>query len=533
MLRSNFLVRPLLPATALMLAVSPLVAAQTTFDSLLDDMLNRDLVAQHPSGVTDFKLEQASSYDRRSVAPGKPGWFANEDWSNYIRSEENQGRTEQVLMDVEGPGAVTRIWMGGIPQQDATLRFYLDGSSEPFWSGTAEDVIGKNTGYGDVLSWRSVDADRTKAGRAPGMNLYAPIPYAQSLKVTFDHVPGGTDNGLWYVINYRDYTGDTKVTSLPEGEPKASASKLKAVNAQLKRPATAPRGTGNEQVTASGNLAAGEKLSHALTEPGAVKRMKLKLRAKDMPAALADVELQMSFDGEQTVKVPVGLFFGSGANQVNKVQDWFRTVDPATGDMTAYWPMPYAENADIHVVNTGKQKVAVELELETGAWAWDDNSMHLYATYNDTGGPVKIGKKGEDFNYVTVEGSGNYVGDTLQITTTDSKFWWGEGDEKIYVDGEAFPSQFGTGTEDYYGYAWGGRHPETFNHAFVTQPEGGANRGIGTTVNGRVRALDTIPFNTSLKLDMELLNNRGGNYAFSVVAIFYARPGAVVSHPDR
>ena len=159
--------------------------------------------------------------------------------------------------------------------------------------------------------------------------------------------------------------------------------------------------------------------------------------------------------------------------------------------------------------------------------------MHLYATYNDTGGPVKIGKKGEDFNYVTVEGSGNYVGDTLQITTTDSKFWWGEGDEKIYVDGEAFPSQFGTGTEDYYGYAWGGRHPETFNQAFVTQPEGGANRGIGTTVNGRVRALDTIPFNTSLKLDMELLNNRGGNYAFSVVAIFYARPGAVVSHPDR
>ena len=33
--------------------------------------------------------------------------------------------------------------------------------------------------------------------------------------------------------------------------------------------------------------------------------------------------------------------------------------------------------------------------------------------------------------------------------------WWGEGDEKIWVDGESFPSIFGTGTEDYFGGAWG------------------------------------------------------------------------------
>ena len=26
-------------------------------------------------------------------------------------------------------------------------------------------------------------------------------------------------------------------------------------------------------------------------------------------------------------------------------------------------------------------------------------------------------------------------------------WWWGEGDEKVYIDGEEFPSIFGTGTE--------------------------------------------------------------------------------------
>ena len=45
--------------------------------------------------------------------------------------------------------------------------------------------------------------------------------------------------------------------------------------------------------------------------------------------------------------------------------------------------------------------------------------------------------------------------------------WWGEGDEKIYVDGEAFPSLFGTGTEDYFGYAWS--TTETFAHAYHAQ----------------------------------------------------------------
>lgn len=33
-------------------------------------------------------------------------------------------------------------------------------------------------------------------------------------------------------------------------------------------------------------------------------------------------------------------------------------------------------------------------------------------------------------------------------------WWWGEGDEKLFVDGEKFPSTFGTGSEDYVGYAW-------------------------------------------------------------------------------
>ena len=50
-----------------------------------------------------------------------------------------------------------------------------------------------------------------------------------------------------------------------------------------------------------------------------------------------------------------------------------------------------------------------------------------------------------------------YVGDTLTVMNPIPT-WWGEGDAKIWVDGEKFPSIFGTGTEDYYAYFWGGKH---------------------------------------------------------------------------
>ena len=38
---------------------------------------------------------------------------------------------------------------------------------------------------------------------------------------------------------------------------------------------------------------------------------------------------------------------------------------------------------------------------------------------------------------------------------TRSPAWFGEGDEKIYIDGETRPSIWGTGTEDYFLSAWG------------------------------------------------------------------------------
>ena len=98
-----------------------------------------------------------------------------------------------------------------------------------------------------------------------------------------------------------------------------------------------------------------------------------------------------------------------------------------------------------------------------------------------------------------------YVGDAVTVYNPNLG-WWGEGDEKVYVDGETFPSHFGTGTEDYYGYAWG-RYEPWINHPFVAQPIGdGCYAHIGLAQNTRVRSLDAIPFTRSLRFDIELFD---------------------------
>lgn len=504
-----------------------------TFQSLLMEMADRTVLARTPEPA--YFSKAASSYERASIARDKPGWFANRDWSWYVRSEKNEGRQEWVLMDVAGPGALTRMWVGGHPDQDGTLRFYLDGSESPFWSSRASEVVGTNSAVGSPLSSRSFDKDVLDGGAKPGHNLYVPIPYAKNLKITYDVPPdhSNTSTGFWYNINYRSYSPGTKVESFDADSLKLSDSlaskQLTKVNSLLLRPTLSSRSDENRKFTSSQRVAAGESLSQNVTGEGAIRRLALQFHADDISAALRETILEISFDGQQTVKAPIGLFFGAGTERVNLVQEWYRTVDPKSQELVAYWVMPYQESLELRVINGGTQEISTKLDLEVSDWKWTERTMYFHASFREQLGLPTKARVGQDWNFVTIHGKGLYVGDTLQVSKNIGG-WWGEGDEKIYIDGESFPSHFGTGTEDYYGYAWG--HRETFTQPFISQPQADGNylKTGGATVNSRVRALDAIPFEKSLKVDMEVWNWHGGPVDYSVATFWYGTPDS--KEPD-
>jgi len=188
--------------------------------------------------------------------------------------------------------------------------------------------------------------------------------------------------------------------------------------------------------------------------------------------------------------------------------------------MRAWWTMPFQKSALVELQNLGKESVNVELQAATGAHQWTDRSMHFHAKWRTE--TLKT-RPFRDWTYCYIKGKGVFVGDMLSLVNP-VRAWWGEGDEKIYVDGETFPSWFGTGSEDYYGYAWS--DPKPFQHPYHNQTrcDGPGNRGW-TSVN-RFHILDNIPFEKSFRFDMEFWHwTPKIDVPYAATSYWYARPG--------
>jgi hypothetical protein len=500
------------------------IAAETIdFGSLLGQMLARAVIAEFPEPA--FVCKQASSYNRESQQPGTPEWFATGDYSNFIRCERVGDRREWVMLDVEGPGAIVRWWITQY-KYDGTLRVYLDGSDTPVLEGTGDELIaGKSPAVvGAPLSAR----------RAAGCNLYLPIPFGKHCKITYDganaHETKKFGDNIYYNINYIQYPEGTDVKPFARDDLKANARLIKRVQREL----LAPADNGLEVVrTIAGGkqmLPPGQSMTRDIADGGAICRLRVKIGADDIQQAMRSTVVRADFDGKRRVWAPVGGFFGSGPG-LNPFKGWWRQVEQ-DGCLTCWWPMPFREKATIAITNVGSCDVTVELDdVAVADWAWTDRSMYFYSAWRGDDHIAVFGNNyhlGEEWNYVTVRGKGVYVGDTMAVFNrplVSRNSWWGEGDEKISVDGELFPSHFGTGTEDYFGYAWGTAAP--FEAPFHAQPRGDANKGSGHTTNTRTRILDRIPFQMSFRLDMELMHWRsGGTVDYATTTYWYARDGA-------
>ena len=210
-------------------------------------------------------------------------------------------------------------------------------------------------------------------------------------------------------------------------------------------------------------------------------------------------------------------------------QDFNRSV-LTDGSLISRWVMPYQESAKVSVVNLHTQDVEVDVGISTAPYTWKSNSMYFHASWHYQ--PSVPTRPFSDFNYVTLSGRGVYVGDVLTVMNP-IETWWGEGDAKIWVDDDTFPSMFGTGTEDYYAYSWGGKSINFYEHPFHSQVrcgnydsqnvyEGPTKKDTkGYSTETRIRQLDGIPFEKHLKLDMEVWHWKDVVMAYAVGTFWY------------
>lgn len=492
-----------------------------TLASLLEEMTNRAALARLPEPA--YVLKQASSHDRATVSPANAEtWFANKDHGQFIRVETNDARREWVIMEHEGPGAVVRFWLPlHPPKDDQIIRFYFDASSTPAIAVKLNELL---SGRGFVpppfafVAWNETDLrNQQKAApeklRGVGGDMYLPIPFAKSCKITLDQEP------FYYIVNYRAYDTGTEVETFSPETFASARPVLDRVGDALLADPSDERGTKTFEAT----IAPGAKLELQLPRgPAAVRNLTIRIDPQDAPQILRSLVVTADFDGEQTVWSPVGEFSGTGA-RLHPVQDWYRRV-ATDGVMTVRWVMPYRREGRVGLKNLGGKPAAVAMSVAATTWNWDDRSLLFHANWRGARGIAT--RPMSDWNYIEIDGGGRYVGDTLTVFSPD-KAWYGEGDEKVYLDGETLPSHIGTGTEDYYGYAWG--MATYFSSPFLSTPQRDLEsrsdwRGFTTT--SRVRPLDAYTFRSSLKLDMEIWHWADTKVDQAAAMFWYARPGA-------
>jgi hypothetical protein len=509
---------------AVLCGVSASAAGPTvSLESLLKEMVDRERIARLPAPA--FTCRQASSYDRKQTDPQNANtWFANEDYGQFIREETNQGRHEWVVMEHDGPGAVVRMWTPLWPNIDkAIVRFYLDGATEPAIAVNFNDLfsghalakpplsfISWSTTKGD--GWAEITKERM---RGVGGDCYLPIPFAKGCKMTLDMKP------FYYAVNYRCYAPGTRVQSFSMAGLEAARQTIERVSTDLDqfRPILY-----DNPLAAEKEVPRGGQLSLDLPDgPSAVQLLQVKLPADLALGQLRTTIVEMTFDGEQTVWCPLSEFFGVGLRG-GTVRDWYRSA-AADGTLECRFLMPYEKSARITLRNVAEKPIKLGLSVAVKSHSWDARSMHFHATWRHQN-PLKT-RPMSDWNYVDIAGQGVYVGDTLCVWSPVGA-WYGEGDERIYVDGQRFPSHLGTGTEDYYGYAWG--MADRFDSPFISMPRrdhaGDRNNWVGLTTTSRVRLLDGVPFTKRLKFDMEVWNWADTRMAYAAAAFWYARPGA-------
>lgn len=221
---------------------------------------------------------------------------------------------------------------------------------------------------------------------------------------------------------------------------------------------------------------------------------------KDGNANHSELVLRMFWDGasEPAVESPLGDFFAAGFGKRAAVNSAPITVEG--GDAyNCWWPMPFFRSARVTITNQSRKPLnALYYQIDfTRLEGLPDDTLYFCAQYRQEF-PVESGR---DYLILDAEGRGQYVGTVLSVRSRSPE-WFGEGDEKFYIDGEKHPSIQGTGTEDYALNAWGmgiGAYP----YFGVTLLEGEWGMvGYQTTVY-RWHIPDAVRFSKSLRVELE------------------------------
>lgn len=430
--------------------------------------------------LENSKTAMASTWDRTG---------GNADGNDFkdMRLATATEPARNVLLDIDGPGCIHRIFLGVLTAQQKSTRIqiFFDGEAKPRIDYPITEFFDYQNGplpY-PLVFFKSY----------PG-TLF-PIPFAKHCRVQLvneDYGKPGWDDARWsnyWQVTYTRYPENVRVKSLTW--PLNEAEKREALatrEAWLLAESSAPLPPTQWTVEETKTLARDEALSAKLAGVGVIRQLRVQVEPATSEI-LSAVRLQIAWDGAAapSVDVPVGYFFGyvhGGFNQVLQSpaavngpsgplhpDNWdpvpyttrFNSLLLGTTDTEAYarFPMPFANGATVRLVNTWSSTVKlarVRLDVQPMD-RLPDHWGRFHATWThaaaDSADTPRVGPKQVPVKTVLQrKGVGKYVGVMLSIDWP-SYAWWGEGDWLIWADEDGWPPAYhGTGSEEYFNSGW-------------------------------------------------------------------------------
>jgi len=186
---------------------------------------------------------------------------------------------------------------------------------------------------------------------------------------------------------------------------------------------------------------------------------------EQIPLALRGLKIEMYWDGAKTpaVQAPLGDFFCHSMGNIVAFENACFSSPKATS-FNCFVPMPFRKSAKIIVTNETNVDIGMFYEVDCMLGDKHGDDMLYFHAYWRRENYTEVR---QDFTILpSIKGKGRFLGCNLGFRSHPwmLKSWWGEGEVKIYLDGDKeYPTLCGTGTEDYIGSGFG---QDYFSHRF-------------------------------------------------------------------
>jgi hypothetical protein len=437
-------------------------------------------------------FSSSATADKTSLAHLAPEFFGDMDHGFFLRVEEHETFTDAVLAETTGSGMVSWMWSAN---PTGELLLYIDDPNTP-----ALTMPFKNFIDGKFLPVRHPFAAVT----ANGHNLHFPIIHSDYLKIVL-RVPDKKQLAAFY---YQIAWNALAPPVQPFDPEQIRQQKLFLHEAaeQLTHPPTPPAAAKQVVIPPQQSV----EIFRA-EKAGIIEGLQIEARSKK---ALAALHIQAFWENETqpAMDCPLHLLAGVSPGFEN-VASFPVTVE--NNRLAIRWPMPVDSGNRIILTNNGETGIPLDIRFSISKET--PSALRLHARHRffqglETDAPNLL-------TLAEIPGAGRIVGCTINVRSRTAQ-WWGEGDQIIFLDDLSNPAWRGTGTEDYFGFAW--CSTKIFDHPLRGQSRVVRRTEYRDSAMHRYHLLDTLPFHTAAKFQTEAWGLAPGTMDYESLILYYS-----------